>query len=99
MNINEYLLTCLAEEATEVGQASSKCLRFGLNSLSRASDRTLTNWEQVIYEFNDMFAILELLEEEDFDITSVLDREHINKKKDKVRFYMKDSMNEGLLVP
>lgn len=32
MNKQEYLLQCLAEEASEVVQAVSKCLRFGLNN-------------------------------------------------------------------
>lgn len=32
MNKVEYLLVCLIEEAAEVQQIASKCLRFGLNN-------------------------------------------------------------------
>lgn len=97
MNKIEYLLTCLQEEAGEITQASSKCLRFGLNSPSRASKTPRTNAEQVVAEINDAVAILELLSDEGFDIGHFLDPEQIMIKKERVHFYMQDSIRGGLL--
>ena len=60
MNNKEHLLLCLMEEAAEITQAASKCLRFGVD------DKYLccTNLENLIYEFNDMLAVIEELRQE-----------------------------------
>jgi len=40
MNRQEYLLTLLAEEADEVGQMASKCMRFGLDEIREGMTKT-----------------------------------------------------------
>lgn len=101
MNINEYLLTVLGEEAGEIVQSMSKIKRFGPDSISPEGDKNKTNRDQLIHEINDLVAVTEMLEEngalgagffEDY-----LDRALINAKKRKVEKYMKVSQNLGLL--
>lgn len=62
MNRSEHLLTCLAEECSEVAQRVSKALRFGLAEIQR--DQPLNNAERIIEELNDLFAVTAILMEE-----------------------------------
>tara|TARA_Y100001973_G_C5139990_1_gene302427 strand:- start:14 stop:316 length:303 start_codon:yes stop_codon:yes gene_type:complete len=60
MNKIEYLLTCLKEECSEVQMASSKSERFGFDS----DYIGITNLTQLVNEFNDLLAVVDLLNEE-----------------------------------
>jgi hypothetical protein len=62
MNKTDYLLTCLAEEAGEITQAVGKSLRFGLEDGYPETSRT--NRTDLQAELNDLFALVELLQNE-----------------------------------
>ena len=51
----EHLLTCLAEECTEVGQRVTKALRFGLAEVQ--AGQTLTNRQRIAEEYRDLVAV------------------------------------------
>jgi hypothetical protein len=59
MNIKEHLFLLLSEEASEVSQAASKCIRFTpsheLNGLSNSANLEI--------EYNDLLAVIDLLED------------------------------------
>jgi NTP pyrophosphatase (non-canonical NTP hydrolase) len=60
----DYLLVCLAEEATEVGHAVAKALRFGLDHVQRFTDAT--NRDRIRDELRDLFRLAERLGLADF---------------------------------
>lgn len=105
----QYLLTCLAEEASEVAEEGAKLvkrvtkgLRFGLEEIQEGQDRT--NIERMVrvvhdmvYELNDLIAILEMLGYDDLDFGNVGDRIAIAAKKKKVEDYKKLSVSRGIL--
>ncbi len=62
MTRTEYLLTCLAEEAAEVTQEASKCLRFGATEVYAPIG--FSNAERLRREINDLCAIIYLLQSE-----------------------------------
>lgn len=57
MNLTQYLLGKLAEEATEVAQMALKCQKFGLSDEFEGK----VNSERLRGELDDLNAILELL--------------------------------------
>lgn len=80
MNLSEYLLTKLGEEANEVGQRTSKAQCFGLDEKQEGQD--LTNAERLNYELNDLFATLDILHEYGiFKFRADLDAQARKKKK------------------
>lgn len=56
MNRLEHLLTCVAEECTEVGQRATKALRFGLDEVQPGQD--LNNWDRILVEYFDLVSVL-----------------------------------------
>ncbi len=62
MNKKEYLFLLLMEECGEVTQAASKCLRFTPDHTYGGYDET--NLERLGTELQDLFTIVNLLEEE-----------------------------------
>lgn len=97
MNKVQYLLQLLQEECSEVIQDSSKCNRFGCNSRSHASQTPMSNFQHLVGELNDVFAIVQMLQNEGFDLTNFGNQDAIDAKIAKVKRYMQDSINEGLL--
>jgi NTP pyrophosphatase (non-canonical NTP hydrolase) len=91
----QYLLTCLAEECGEVSQRATKGIRFGLDNIQ--DGQPLNNAERLVYEFNDMLGVLEMLREEGIELPDIGDRNQIDLKKEKVRKYMKLSEEKGIL--
>lgn len=61
MNKGKYLLTVLSEECAEVIQAASKSIRFGVDS--GYPGETTTNREDVVQEFYEVMAVIEMLQE------------------------------------
>lgn len=60
MSVEDQLLICLAEECAEVQKEITKALRFGLDDVYKdKSPRRKT----LVDELNDIFAIIELLQE------------------------------------
>ena len=97
MNKIQYLFQLLQEESSEIIQASSKCNRFGWHSVNQSSKIQMTNFEHVVVELNDLFAIVQMLKDVGFDLTAFGNQEAIDAKIAQVTHYMQDSINEGLL--
>ncbi len=98
MTEQEYLLTCLAEECSEVVQAVTKALRFGLDD--KYAERPV-NSESLANEVVDVLALVEMLVDRDllpfgsgeFDFQAAL-----NAKIAKVKHYMEYSRERGILA-
>lgn len=94
MKIDEHLLVVLGEECAEVAQRVSKALRFGLQETQR--EQTLTNEQRIVYELNDLIAVVELLRQRDL-LSGFLDGTAIEEKKLKIRRYMEYAREQGTL--
>lgn len=92
MTYEQLLLCKLAEEATEIAKDALKAQQFGLNSYH--PETNLTNIEYITNELNDLFAILEMLNEYG-SFEYVPCQKAINDKKEKVLHYMKLSQQLG----
>lgn len=55
----KYLLTCLAEEASEVAVRASKAIRFGLHEIQPGQEKT--NTQRLIDELTDLIAVIQML--------------------------------------
>lgn len=94
MNKQEYLLTCLSEEAAEIIQAVGKAQRFGLDD-----DYNDESPRQVIErEFLDLVAVMDMILENDHveDLIQY-SAEEIRAKQIKVKEFMKYSKDKGIL--
>lgn len=56
----------------------------------------MTNAQRIVYEFNDILAVMEILQEEGV-FEKIIDREAIEKKKLKVAKYLKYSIETGAI--
>ena len=61
MNKTENLLVSVMEECSEIQKAASKALRFGLQNSNGLNP---TNARQIILEFFDLMAVIQLLQDE-----------------------------------
>lgn len=92
----QYLLNCLSEECAEVIQRVTKALRFGL--LEVQDGQELTNAQRLVYEYNDLLGVVEILTElGTVPIDGIGDRGQIDAKKDKLLKFMEHSRNAGIL--
>lgn len=82
MNIEQYLLTCLAEECAELAQAASKANRFGMDDLWPG--KPSTNRQDIELEFNDIVAVMELIRANGFLNGALFNADHIKRKKEKL---------------
>ncbi len=78
MTRQQYLLIKLAEEASEIAQIALKTAQFGLGEKKPGQDET--NIQRVQAEFNDLFAMVEMLNDE-FSCGIAIDHEAIEAKK------------------
>ena len=97
MNRIEHLLTCLAEECAEVQQAVAKAQRFGLDDGYPGTDRT--NKGDLENELTDLFAVLEMLEDDGILTCGESRRKAIDRKKAKVCEFMRYAEQRGTLTP
>jgi len=95
MTRNEHLIKILEEECCETAIRASKALRFGINEIQ--IDQDLTNAERIVYEFNDILAMMELLYDAGL-IPQIMDREAIEKKKLKIEKFFIISREQGTLT-
>jgi len=93
MNKREYLLICLSEELAEVQQQIGKCLRFTTDHMH--TDYNTTNFEELVLEMNDVYAITELLEACGLEIG--IDDERIDSKMARTLKYMEISADLGVI--
>jgi NTP pyrophosphatase (non-canonical NTP hydrolase) len=94
VNKTEHLLSCLIEECAEVQKAAAKALRFGLNSINPGTN--FSNEQEVIKEFAEVVAVMELLEDEGI-FKSMGSIQTIESKKARVLHFMQYAIKEGIL--
>ena len=87
----EYLLVCAAEECSEVAQAITKALRFGLNDINPKLG--VTAQERIEAEINDLYATLESLQM--YGIDTVPNADLMEKKREKIQRYIRYSYERG----
>jgi len=80
----EYLLTCLSEEASEIIQRASKVIRFGFDGIEQG--QRLTNRERLRAELTDLLALVAMLNDE-CDLEYTTDQTAIRAKIAKVETY------------
>lgn len=95
MNRKEHLLQIVSEECNEVGQRASKAIRFGLSEVQTGQE--LNNAQRLIYEFNDLVAVMDMLFQEGH-IPYVFDHLMQQKKKAKVEEFLLHSKDQGTLM-
>lgn len=78
----------------ETAQRVTKAVRFGIDEIQK--DQPSTNGERVVYEFNDLFAVMELLKEMGA-IDDIVKPEMVAAKKEKIRKYMQYSKELGVI--
>lgn len=98
MNIKELLLILVMEECDEVSQRASKAIRFTLEEVEPNGTETRTNGERIIHEFNDLYAVMELLHASGH-IDRIIDRDLISLKKEKILKWIEYSEQKGTLKP
>lgn len=93
----ENLLTILIEECGETAQRATKALRFTLEEIQpnlHQNPLQLNNAQRLIYEFNDICAVMEMLEDEGY-LPASYDSRAMNLKKEKVKKYLELSQKLG----
>lgn len=92
----EHLLTILGEECAEIAQRASKAARFTPAEIQPGQE--LTNAERIMYEYKDLQAVMEMLEDEGV-LPSIWARDvaAIEAKKGKVERYLLHSAVCGAL--
>ena len=93
MTTTDHLWTILMEECGEIIQVASKALRFGANDSPPESAHT--NEQRVVYEFNDLTALMEMLKEAGEVKGALYDLDAIERKKTKVLDYLQYSAKLG----
>lgn len=93
MNLQQFLLTKLAEESSEIAQIALKTQQFGVDEARPG--QPLTNAERVYCELDDLLAIVEMLNED--GLGYLPNRERIEAKKDKVRRFLQYSVDLGMV--
>ena len=92
MTIQQNLLIILMEECEETAQRASKAIRFTPEEIQPGQE--LTNAERIVYEFNDIVAVIKTL----YDlgvIKKVFDHEAIKLKQEKIKKYLEYSQTLG----
>ena len=92
MNRVDHLLVIVAEESAEVTQEASKCLRFGVDEVY--AEIGISNSERLIHEFNDLYAVLLMLNKEGA-IGNIVRPHLMREKREKVNKMIKYSENIG----
>lgn len=96
MNKTEHLLSCLAEEGSEVAHRISKALRFGLEEVQ--AGQKLTNAERIAYETADFLAVVEVLVHSNLIPNPFTMFDEISAKKEKVEKYLSYAREVGAVV-
>lgn len=63
MNKTQYLLSKIAEEASEVAQVALKAQQFGLDNYNPFDEEMETNAHKLFKEYTDLTCVLHLLEQ------------------------------------
>ena len=92
MTKTQALLLLFMEECDEASQRASKAIRFTTEEVQPGQD--LTNSQRVVYEFNDIVAVMEELHDEGV-IDKILDIDAIQKKREKIIEWLEYSKKCG----
>lgn len=98
MNRQQMLLVKLMEECNEVAQRASKCINFTMEEIQPDNPGVGNNAERMMGEFNDLFAIVEMLHEEGH-VPFLFSQKQIEEKKIKVEKYLLYSKDLGVYKP
>ncbi len=93
MTTQEHLLTILGEECVETAQRASKALRFGLEEIEPGY--TLANAERIMVEYDDIVAMVLMLQERGLLPESKMSR--VKAKQEKVLKFLEYSRACGTL--
>jgi hypothetical protein len=93
MNRLQYLLTKLAEEASEVAQIALKTQQFGVFEVCPGLG--CTNLQRINFEYNDLISIAELINKELGDAHLHPDKGMRDVKKEKLEKYFQYSIECG----
>lgn len=93
MNKQQYYLTKLAEEATELAQVALKCAQFGMDEVH--PDTLEKNYDALIKEWNDVLACAVLVESQDERFQTPPDPDLLDMKFTKIEKYRKISVGNG----
>jgi len=97
MTVQEHLLSCLVEECAEISHRACKALRFGIDDTDPTIPGAPTERLMIWQELNDLFAVVELLREQEI-LPLGCDWTAIRAKKDKVKKFMDYARERGALV-
>lgn len=95
MNITEMILCKVAEECNETAQRASKAMCFGLDEVQEGQG--LTNAQRLVYEFNDIVAMMEILADNGLIQKPFFNQDMIELKKEKVEKWFQYSNDIGTL--
>lgn len=95
MNKIQYLLVKLAEEASEISQIALKTAQFGVHEQCPGLNET--NIQRIDQEFNDLVAIVELINQELNSSEIHICDAFIERKKEKVNKYYNYSIECGMV--
>lgn len=95
MNKQEHLISRLAEEAIEVAKECLKANSFGIDDQYKGMPPIR---KKIVAELNDLFAVVEMLQEEGVLPLSVVSDRMIDAKKKKVFKFMKYAKKKGTLT-
>lgn len=96
MNLLQFYLLKISEEAGEIAKDAQKAMQFGLNNRYKYSDPS--NKQSLHNEINDLLAVIEELNET-FDFGFTPDRDHIKRKKAKIKVFLGKSIALGNVDP
>lgn len=92
LNREQYLLTKLAEEASEIAQIALKTQQFGMNEICPQFPET--NKQRIRKELNDLLGVIEMLNRE-YEFNFIPDDNEIAAKINKVNKYYNYSIECG----
>lgn len=95
MHAVQFLLLHLIEECAEVQQRATKALRFGLDEVQPGQD--LNNLQRLSGELNDLFAVVDLLQQIEGGNHLVSDEDHQDAKFQKILQFACYSVEQGTL--
>lgn len=94
MNKQEHLISRLAEESIEVAKECLKANSFGIND--NYTGKSVK--KKIIHELNDLFAVIEMLQDEGALPMIIVSDRLIESKKRKVIKFMKYAHKKGTLT-
>lgn len=97
MNLTQYVLGKIAEEASEVAKAAMKAQTFGMTSKDPSS--TTDNTQDIVNEFNDLLGAVTMLELVMGDLLPDLkSKEAVSRKISKILYMAESPIKDGHLV-